>query len=102
MIADDEVLLRQGLSRLLSEVGVEVTATAGDTAGLMRAVSVDPPDVAIVDIKMPPTHTDEGLVAAQEMVPFGGFWAAEGQQTLEIEPMQSCGNQRGGPADPHE
>ena len=64
VIADDEVLLRQGLSRLLSEVGVEVTATAGDTAGLMRAVSVDPPDVAIVDIKMPPTHTDEGLAAA--------------------------------------
>jgi DNA-binding NarL/FixJ family response regulator len=64
VIADDEVLLRDGLSRLLSEVGVEVVATAGDTTGLMQAVALDHPDVAIVDIKMPPTHTDEGLTAA--------------------------------------
>ncbi|MGI8692123.1 MAG: response regulator transcription factor [Geodermatophilaceae bacterium] len=64
VIADDEVLLQQGLSRLLSEIGVEVTATAGDSPTLMRAVAVELPDVAIIDIKMPPTHTDEGLAAA--------------------------------------
>ncbi len=67
VIADDEVLLRQGLSRLLSEVGVDVVATAGDSATLMRAVAVDRPDVAIIDIKMPPTYTDEGLAAALEI-----------------------------------
>jgi DNA-binding NarL/FixJ family response regulator len=66
-IADDEVLLREGLSRLLAEAGVEVVATAGDPAELIRRVELTRPDVAIVDIKMPPTHTDEGLVAAQEV-----------------------------------
>jgi DNA-binding NarL/FixJ family response regulator len=66
-IADDEVLLREGLSRLLAEAGVEVVATAGDPAELIRRVQLTRPDVAIVDIKMPPTHTDEGLVAAQEV-----------------------------------
>ena len=64
VIADDEVLLREGLSRLLVEVGVEVLPGVGDAAGLMRTVALDLPDVAIVDIKMPPTHTDEGLAAA--------------------------------------
>ena len=64
VIADDEVLLREGLSRLLSEVGIEVVATAAEPLGLMKAVALDRPDVALVDIKMPPTHTNEGLVAA--------------------------------------
>lgn len=64
VIADDEVLLREGLSRLLIEVGVEVIATAGNTTELMQAVALDRPDVAVIDIKMPPTHTDEGLAAA--------------------------------------
>ena len=64
VIADDELLLREGLYRLLSEVGVEVVGTVGDAAGLMQAVALDRPDVALVDIKMPPTHTDEGLTAA--------------------------------------
>jgi len=64
VIADDEVLLREGVARLLSEVGVEVVAKVGDGRQLMRVVALDPPDVAVVDIKMPPTHTDEGLTAA--------------------------------------
>lgn len=64
VIADDEVLLREGLARLLTEVGLEIVATVGDGPQLMRSVALDAPDVAIVDIKMPPTHTDEGLVAA--------------------------------------
>jgi DNA-binding NarL/FixJ family response regulator len=67
VIADDEVLLREGLARLLTEVGVQVEALAGDQSSLKRAVALDAPDVAIVDIKMPPTHTDEGLVAAAEI-----------------------------------
>jgi DNA-binding NarL/FixJ family response regulator len=67
VIADDEVLLRQGLARLLSEVGVEVVATVGDPRSLARAVALDLPDAAVVDIKMPPTHTDEGLIAANEI-----------------------------------
>jgi DNA-binding NarL/FixJ family response regulator len=64
VVADDEVLLREGLTRLLGEVGVEVVGTAGDAPTLLRQVGLTNPDVAIVDIKMPPTHTDEGLVAA--------------------------------------
>jgi DNA-binding NarL/FixJ family response regulator len=67
VIADDEVLLREGLARLLTEVGVQVVALVGDQPSLKRAVALDGPDVAIVDIKMPPTHTDEGLVAAAEI-----------------------------------
>ncbi|GAA3563744.1 response regulator transcription factor [Kribbella ginsengisoli] len=64
VVADDELLLREGLARLLGEVGVEVAGTVGDAPALLRLVALDLPDVAIVDIKMPPTHTEEGLVAA--------------------------------------
>jgi DNA-binding NarL/FixJ family response regulator len=67
VIADDEVLLREGLARLLAEAGIEITAVVGDRPSLIRVVALDRPDVAIVDIKMPPTHTDEGLVAADEI-----------------------------------
>jgi DNA-binding NarL/FixJ family response regulator len=67
VIADDEVLLREGLARLLTEVGVEVTGLVGDRAALARAVALRQPDVAIIDIKMPPTHTDEGLLAAADL-----------------------------------
>jgi DNA-binding NarL/FixJ family response regulator len=65
VIADDNLLVRRGIVALLEEVGLEVTAQAGDVDGLLDAVDADPPDVAIVDIRMPPTHTDEGLLAAQ-------------------------------------
>lgn len=64
VIADDEALLREGLSRLLTEVGVDVVASVGDPNALLRMVALDSPDVAIVDIKMPPTRTDEGVAAA--------------------------------------
>jgi DNA-binding NarL/FixJ family response regulator len=64
-IADDSVLVREGLSRILSEHGLEVTAAAGDGDMLLAAVTDDPPDVAVLDIRMPPTHTDEGLEAAR-------------------------------------
>ena len=65
VIADDAVLLRQGVVRLLAESGVEVVGEASDAGELLRLVDTQRPDVAIVDIRMPPSHTDEGLVAAQ-------------------------------------
>jgi len=64
VIADDELLLRDGLERLLTEAGVDVVGKVADPSGLLRSVRLTQPDVAIVDIKMPPTHTDEGLKAA--------------------------------------
>jgi DNA-binding NarL/FixJ family response regulator len=67
VIADDEMLLREGLARLLADAGFDVVGKATDGPELLRAVRLTDPDVAIVDIKMPPTHTDEGLVAAQEI-----------------------------------
>jgi len=67
VIADDEALLREGLARLLADAGVDVVGDAGNADGLLRLVERARPDVAIVDIKMPPTHTDEGLIAAQEI-----------------------------------
>jgi DNA-binding NarL/FixJ family response regulator len=59
------MITRQGLVRLLSEAGVEVVAEAEDADALLRKVGATRPDAAIVDIRMPPTHTDEGLVAAK-------------------------------------
>ena len=67
VIADDETLLREGLARLLVDAGMEVVGKAGTAEELLRRVALTRPDVAIVDIRMPPTHTDEGLVAAQEI-----------------------------------
>ena len=67
VIADDSVLLREGVSRLLAEVGFEVVGQAGEVDELLRKVAEHEPDVAIVDIRMPPTHTDEGLRAAREL-----------------------------------
>jgi DNA-binding NarL/FixJ family response regulator len=64
VIADDTALLRQGLARLLSEVGIEICGEAANGDRLLELVDSEQPDVAIVDIRMPPTHTDEGLVAA--------------------------------------
>ena len=67
VIADDETLLREGLARLLSDSGFEVVGKAGTAEELLRRVELTRPDAAIVDIKMPPTHTDEGLVAAAQI-----------------------------------
>ena len=63
-LADDSVLLREGIARLLTEAGFKITSAAGDADELLAQVRADPPDVAIVDIRMPPTFTDEGLRAA--------------------------------------
>jgi DNA-binding NarL/FixJ family response regulator len=67
VLADDEVLVRDGLARLLEDAGVEVASRCADATALLRAVDSWHPDVAIVDIRMPPTHSDEGLVAAKEI-----------------------------------
>jgi DNA-binding NarL/FixJ family response regulator len=67
VIADDEVLLREGLERLLLEAEFEVVGKVGTAEELLRKVELARPDVAIVDIRMPPTHTDEGILAAQEI-----------------------------------
>jgi DNA-binding NarL/FixJ family response regulator len=67
VIADDSVLLREGVTRLLAEAGFEVVGQAADADELLREVAAKQPDVAIVDIRMPPTHTDEGLRAAIEL-----------------------------------
>jgi DNA-binding NarL/FixJ family response regulator len=67
VIADDAMLIREGTARLLEDADVQVAGTAGDAQDLLRLVATEHPDVAIVDIKMPPTHTDEGLVAAEQI-----------------------------------
>jgi DNA-binding NarL/FixJ family response regulator len=65
VIADDAVLVREGVARLLAENGVEVAAEVGDADALLASVRTEHPDVALVDIRMPPTHTDEGVRAAR-------------------------------------
>ena len=67
VLADDSVLLREGLARLLEESGFEVAGQSGDAEDLLRKVGAHRPDVAVVDVRMPPTHTDEGLRAAAEI-----------------------------------
>jgi DNA-binding NarL/FixJ family response regulator len=65
VVADDVMLTREGIVRLLADAGVDVVAEAENAEDLLRHVRLARPDAAIVDIRMPPTHTDEGLVAAQ-------------------------------------
>ena len=67
VIADDVMLVRAGLARLLADAGVEVVGEADDADALLALVEDHRPDAAIVDIRMPPTHTDEGLVAARRI-----------------------------------
>ncbi len=65
VLGEDSVLLREGIARLLEDSGFDVVGRAGDAEDLLRKVRAHKPDVAIVDIRMPPTHTDEGLRAAR-------------------------------------
>ncbi len=67
VLADDSVLLREGIARLLADVGFEVVAQSGNAEDLLRHVAMHKPSVAVVDIRMPPSHTDEGLRAAREI-----------------------------------
>lgn len=67
VIAEDSLLLREGIARLLLDAGIEVVAQAGDAPDLLRKVHAHKPDVAVIDIRMPPGHSDEGLRAAREI-----------------------------------
>ena len=67
VVAEDTMLTREGIERLLGDAQVDVVAEVEDAEALIRQVRLERPDVAIVDIRMPPTHTDEGLVAAQQI-----------------------------------
>jgi DNA-binding NarL/FixJ family response regulator/class 3 adenylate cyclase len=67
VLADDSVLLREGVARLLEEAGFDIVAQSGNADDLLRHVAMHQPDVAVVDIRMPPTQTDEGLRAAKEI-----------------------------------
>ncbi|GEL23286.1 DNA-binding response regulator [Pseudonocardia sulfidoxydans NBRC 16205] len=64
VLAEDSVLLREGLERLLAEAGFDVVAAVGDAESLLRKVGDDQPDIVVADVRMPPTHSDEGLRAA--------------------------------------
>jgi DNA-binding NarL/FixJ family response regulator len=67
ILADDAAVIREGLARLLADSGVDVIGQAGSADELLRLVTADPPDVAVIDIRMPPTYTNEGLTAAQRI-----------------------------------
>jgi DNA-binding NarL/FixJ family response regulator len=67
MIAEDSVLLREGVARILEDAGIEVAAQCATADELLRKIRSFPPDVAVVDIRLPPSHTDEGLRAALEI-----------------------------------
>src|SRR3954447_5842931 len=67
VIADDNLLMREGIASVLTRAGIDVVAQAGGPDELLREVETHGPDAAIIDIRMPPTHTDEGLVAAQQI-----------------------------------
>jgi DNA-binding NarL/FixJ family response regulator len=67
VIAEDELLLRQGVARLLDDAGIDVAAAVGTADALLDCIARVKPDVALVDIRMPPTHRDEGIVAAREI-----------------------------------
>jgi DNA-binding NarL/FixJ family response regulator len=67
VVAEDNTLLREGVARLLEDAGMEVVGRFGDADAMLAAVREDEPDVAIVDIRLPPSHTDEGLRAAAEI-----------------------------------
>jgi DNA-binding NarL/FixJ family response regulator len=96
VVADDVMLTRQGIVRLLRDAGIEVVAQAGDAHGLLHHVRLAHPDVALVDIRMPPTHTDEGLVAAQTIRaehPKSASWSCPGTSS----PATPCGSSRSNP-----
>jgi DNA-binding NarL/FixJ family response regulator len=67
VVAEDSVLLREGIARILADAGHEVVGQAGDGEDLLRKVRAHRPDLALIDVRMPPTHTDEGLAAARQI-----------------------------------
>jgi DNA-binding NarL/FixJ family response regulator len=84
-LAEDSVLLREGLARLLGDAGFEVTARCGTAHALRAELRVDVPDVVILDIRLPPTHTDEGLRAAIDLrVAYPGLGVLVLSQYVEL------------------
>ncbi len=67
VVGDDVLLMREGIVKVLEEAGHEVVAQAGDVAGILAEVAMHQPDAAVIDIRMPPTHTTEGLQAAEQI-----------------------------------
>jgi DNA-binding NarL/FixJ family response regulator len=85
ILADDAAVIRRGLARLLADEGIEVCAQAGHPGELLRLVRLHRPDVAIVDIRMPPTHTTEGIVAASTIrAEFPGVGVLVLSQYIEV------------------
>ena len=80
VIGEDDVLFREGIARILAEAGFDVVSQAGDAETFLRKVLAHRPDVAVVDIQMPPGHADDGLRAARELLEQMG---AEYEQELE-------------------
>lgn len=68
IVADDSMLTREGIAHVLNEAGIDVVGQASDAPGLLKAITFERPDAAIVDVRMPPTHSDEGVVAAQRIL----------------------------------
>jgi DNA-binding NarL/FixJ family response regulator len=98
VVAEDSVLLREGIVRLLEEAGCEVVGQAGDAEDLVRKVSGHKPDVAVVDIRMPPTLTDDGLQAALEIrrrMPQTGVLLLS-QYVEEAYALELVGDSKGG------
>jgi DNA-binding NarL/FixJ family response regulator len=86
VIADDAPLIRQGIAVLLTQAGLDVVSQVGDGRALLASVRDERPDVALIDIRMPPTHTDEGLRAAQEIrASYGDTAVVVLSQHLEAE-----------------
>ena len=101
ILADDAVVIREGLARLLVEAGIEIVAQVGDADALRDAVRADPPDVALVDIRMPPTFTDDGLRAAEQIraeQPDGRGAAALPVRRRRVRPASSSRRVAGGSA----
>ena len=107
VIAEDSLLTREGIVHVLTRAGIEVVALAEDAHGLLSAVATEHPDAAIVDVRMPPTHTDEGVVAAQRILADNPGVAVlvlsqyvdagyalrlleEAGCTVEVPPQQTC------------
>ena len=97
VIADDAALIREGVALLLTESGLEVVDQVGDADALLASVRDHRPDVALVDIRMPPTHTDEGLRAAGEIRSRYPETAVLVLCRSTSSPITHCGSSRRGP-----
>ncbi|WP_203335739.1 response regulator transcription factor [Nocardioides limicola] len=98
-IADDAVLFRDGVARLLSDLGIEVTCSVADATTLAACIAADPPDVALIDVRMPPTHTTEGLEAAvairQQHPDVGVLVLSQYVETEHVADLLQCGGRAG-------